>query len=86
MFIIEERLLRTVNNDPQRRCYNGCHASTEDVWTPWETLESFDSEEKATKRIKFWEELNAYAVSQRGKENTLREFRVKEKSCGRSHG
>lgn len=24
------------NTDPQRRCYNGCHASSEVVWSEWE--------------------------------------------------
>jgi len=24
-----------VNTDPQRRCYNGCHFSSEMVWTGW---------------------------------------------------
>ncbi len=26
-FAIEQRALYTYNNDPQRRCYNGCNAS-----------------------------------------------------------
>ena len=25
-----------VNTDPQRRCYNGCHASSRVDWSPWE--------------------------------------------------
>ena len=24
-----------INTDPQRRCYNGCHFSSEWVWTDW---------------------------------------------------
>lgn len=27
-----------VNTDPQRRCYYGCHASSELVWTDWEPI------------------------------------------------
>lgn len=27
-----------VNTDPQRRCYNGCHARSEMVWTDWQDL------------------------------------------------
>ena len=27
-----------VNTNPQRRCYNGCHAKSEIVWTAWEDL------------------------------------------------
>lgn len=55
-----------VNTDPQRRCYNGCHFSSEFRWTSWESLETVP-EERAEKRLTFWRELNDYAVSQRGK-------------------
>lgn len=27
-----------INTDPQRRCYNGCHAKSESWWTAWEDL------------------------------------------------
>lgn len=27
-----------VNTDPQRRCYNGCHAKSKMVWTDWAEL------------------------------------------------
>ena len=32
-----------VNTDPQRRCYNGCHFSSEMRWTAWDTLIRFRS-------------------------------------------
>ena len=53
-----------INTDPQRRCYNGCHAKSELVWTAWEVLDSNGTEQKLT----FWRELNNYAISQRGEE------------------
>lgn len=54
-----------VNTDPQRRCYNGCHFSSELRWTEWAIIDS-TTQEKAEARLKFWRELNDYAVSQRG--------------------
>ena len=56
-----------VNTDPQRRCYNGCHFSSELIWTNWELLECNVSEAKIERRLEFWKELNDYAVSKRGK-------------------
>lgn len=57
-----------VNTDPQRRCYNGCHFSSELRWTNWEVLESGVPPDKVEERLKFWTELNAYAVKERGEE------------------
>ncbi len=64
--IIETRSRVLVNTDPQRRCYNGCHFSSELQWTSWEPLESAVPEDKVEDRINFWRKLNDYAVSQRG--------------------
>jgi hypothetical protein len=72
--IIRIRKLIEVNTDPQRRCYNGCHFSSEWQWTTWEDLET-TTPEKSESRLTFWRELNAYAVSQRGK-SALSEFKV----------
>ncbi len=66
-YTILRRDHREVNNDPQRRCYNGCHASTEVVTSPWDTFDFAETEEKAKEKLKFWTELNDFAVSQRGK-------------------
>ena len=74
MYTIEKRQLVTVNNDPQRRCYNGCHFSTETSWSHWYWLELEVSEDKIERRLEFWRELNDYAVSQRGKSEKA-EFR-----------
>lgn len=82
MLVIECRTRRVVNTDPQRRCYNGAHAKSELMWSTWEVLE-YVNLEKVDERLKFWVELNDYAVSQRGAE-AKREFRVLEISneCG----
>lgn len=74
---IETRRMIEVNTDPQRRCYNGCHFSSELQWTSWGVLESGLEEEKLENRLKFWRDLNAYAVSQRG-ESATREYRSVE--------
>jgi len=55
-----------VNTDVYKRCYNGCNYSEEEIELPFKELETFDTLEKAKKRINFWIELNNYAVSQRG--------------------
>jgi hypothetical protein len=62
------------NTDPQRRCYNGALVSSELRWTEWSELE-FVTSDQAEPRIKFWQELNDYAASQRGK-FAKRDFRV----------
>lgn len=73
---IDTRRIQVVNTDPQRRCYNGCNYSEEHVWTPWEVLE-YTTQDKVKERLKFWHELNDYAVSQRGA-SAKREFRITE--------
>jgi len=65
-----------VNTDPQRRYYNGCHASSELRWGPWESLGYVDPT-RAEEKLKFWRELNDYAVSQRGEEARA-EFKLSE--------
>jgi len=76
-FRIEMNQHREVNNDPQRRCYNGCHASTEIIQMGWETLESEIADDKVETRLEFWRWLNDYAVSHRGK-GAVTEYRAVE--------
>ena len=64
-----------VNTDPQRRCYNGCHAKFELVKTPWEVLEREIPYAELKKRLGFWKDLNDFAVSQRG-ESAKKHFRA----------
>lgn len=77
MIHIEERHKVVVNTDPQRRCYNGCHAKFEIVWSGWKVLDYDVPVEKKDSRLAFWKDLNDYAVSQRGP-SALKEFRVVE--------
>lgn len=63
---IEQRKRVLVNTDPQRRCYNGCHFSSELQWTDWEVLESNIDPAKIEERLAFWRGLSDYAVDARG--------------------
>lgn len=75
---IEFRVKTLVNTDPQRRCYDGCNYSSKLQWTAWEMLACGVTEESLERRLKFWKELNDYAVKERGN-SAKREFRtVKE--------
>lgn len=72
-----------VNTDPQRRCYNGAHFSSELQWTAWTVLESMrylkpGADPQA--RLKFWRELNDDAVRARG-EGARCEFKVDQEPC-----
>jgi len=33
--VVQVRKRIVVNTDPERRCYDGCNASEEEVWTDW---------------------------------------------------
>lgn len=72
MYVIRHRKRIEVNTDPQRRCYNGCHFSSELRWTEWAVLDRCPAD-KVESKLKFWRELNDYAVSQRG-ESARTEF------------
>lgn len=74
--VIMTRRRELINTDPQRRCYNGAHFSSKIVWGGWSELERV-SVDKAERRLKFWQELNEYAVSQRGKEAKA-EFKLEQ--------
>lgn len=63
-----------VNTDPQRRCYNGCHFSSEWKWTPWEVLGRY-TVDMVEEKLRYWRELNDYAISQRG-ESARSEFEI----------
>jgi hypothetical protein len=80
MYTIQRRRWIEVNTDPQRRCYHGCHFSSEWRWTEWDVLDSEVPENKLERRLEFWRDLNAYAVSQRG-EGAKYEFRAVEEAA-----
>jgi len=75
MATIEQRLRILVNTDPQRRCYDGVHFSSEWQWTRWSILESNLKEDGIEDRLEFWRNLNKIAVYGRGEE-ARREFRI----------
>jgi hypothetical protein len=66
-FNIEKSVTLEVNTDPQKRCYNGCHFSSELIKAPWQVLEYNIPQRDLLKRLSFWRGMNDYAVSQRGK-------------------
>lgn len=72
---IHRRRRVETNTDPQRRCYNGCHAKSELVLQPWEVLDYAKDDAAAERKMQFWRELNDYAISQRG-EGARTEFKL----------
>ncbi len=75
---IERRRRILINTDPQKRCYNGCYFSTELIWSNWEAFESNVDKNKVNEKLKFWRELNDYAVGSRG-ESAKVEYRTNNK-------
>ncbi len=74
-YTIQKRCKHLINTDPQRRCYNGCHFSSELVWGGWDWIEFNVPEDRIEDRLTFWRELNDYAVSARG-EMAEKEFKA----------
>lgn len=52
------RRLTEVNTDPQRRCYNGCHFSSEWIWSDWYHLGTVKTEQEAIESVALWKEVN----------------------------
>lgn len=48
----------TVNTDPQRRCYDGCHFSSEKVWTAWELVCAYTEEATAEQTMAAFQDIN----------------------------
>lgn len=79
MHTIQRRKRRLINTDPLRRCYDGCHFSSELVWGEWEDLAFDIPEENIEHKLSWWRDLNDYAAEERG-ETAKCEFRaVKQK-------
>lgn len=74
-YVVMRRNQRLHLNDS--RCYNGAYFDAEYVWNNWESLDTQQSVEKAERKLKFWTELNDYAVSQRGNSAKC-EFKIVE--------
>ncbi len=47
-----------VNTDPQRRCYNGCHFSSEMVWTDWQHLTHPANKEEGEETMEVFQRTN----------------------------
>lgn len=47
-----------INTDPQRRCYNGCHFSSEWIWSNWFHLGTVFSEDEAKDSLVNWKKCN----------------------------
>lgn len=47
IFMLMSREKHEVNTDPQRRCYAGCHFSSEWRWGDWQDLCPYLSEQDA---------------------------------------
>lgn len=76
-YVLESRRLLEVNNDPLRRCYDGCHFSTKKFWGPWQPLCQVQ-EDRIEETLRYWRELNDFAVRERGPGNTKCGYRVVE--------
>lgn len=63
-----------VLDDPLRRCYNGAYGAHHYEWSAWEVLDTFPAD-RTEHNLAFWQDLNAFAVSQRG-ESARKEFKV----------
>lgn len=64
-FLIQSREQHEYNTDPQRRCYDGCHASSEWRWTDWGTLGSAETEDEAKESVEGWRYLNRNVKNRR---------------------
>jgi hypothetical protein len=59
-FMLQFRKKTVVNTDPQNRCYNGCHFSSETVWTAWNDLCPFDKEKDAEASAVSYKKINRF--------------------------
>jgi hypothetical protein len=64
-----------VNDDPQRRCYNGCHFSTKKVWAEWKALGYPKTTEDGERRIKDWLAWDRY-IEAINKTKIVREYQL----------
>ena len=69
-FLVQSREAFEYNTDPQRRCYHGCHFSSEWQWGPWCTLGGEATMEAAEASAQGWRDLN------KGVKNRRLEYRA----------
>lgn len=48
----------TINTDPQRRCYNGAHFKSEEVWTNWGLICNYSRQDDAEDTMKTFQAIN----------------------------
>lgn len=53
------------NTDPQRRCYDGCHFSSEWRWSEWAPLYTLPTLEEAQESVESWRQLAKSAKPRR---------------------
>lgn len=58
LFTLGVRKKIEVNTDPQRRCYNGCHARSEMVWTAWADLLDYTTEAAGRDTLECFQKIN----------------------------
>jgi hypothetical protein len=75
--VILIRKKRFVWDDPMHRCYNGAFGEHHFEYGEWEIFETLDEKENPEERLKFWQEMNDYAVSFRG-DSAKAEYKIGE--------
>lgn len=64
IMLVQSREQLEYNTDPLRRCYNGCHFSSEWRWTEWRTLYELPASE-AEQSLANWRYLATTAKPRR---------------------
>jgi hypothetical protein len=64
-FLVQSREAFEHNTDPQRRCYDGYHFSSEWVWAAWRSLSEHATEEAAEASAEGWRKLNHHVKNRR---------------------
>lgn len=57
-YIVQIRSGKIVNTDPQRRCYNGCHASSRTDWENWRHWDEVPTLEDAERHVRLFQRDN----------------------------
>lgn len=53
-FDVQSREKFEHNTDPQRRCYDGCHFSSEWRWSDWHPLYTVETKREADESLASW--------------------------------
>ena len=55
VFEVHIRRGRLINDDPQKRCYNGCYYKSHMEWEPWEKWDDAVAEEAAQRTVRLFQ-------------------------------